>query len=257
MTARVTTGFPVWTWQAATAAAADRCRAQGLAWARAGCTGPIPVRPIGPGELVVLTASAPEGPGPRLHLAADFLAGARAAGDPSTGPEPAPDSDVVLTHLRAHAWGVATWLTGRRGPETTAEVTAMVPALARHWDALAPLRYRLIGPEPAGFTEVVAAGLSGLLAMWLDRPGTDLRADVVVAAHALGAADPSARQQRTVHRLGELAATHPRLRHRDLLTDPAFLVSELASVDPYERDALAAGDTTAALTFLIGTDRYL
>lgn len=259
--AHMTTAFPVWTWQAGTAAAADRCRGLGLAWARAGCTDPIPVRLIGPHELVVLTAAAPDGPGPRLHLAADFLAGARAGGASSSAAAPGSGADVVadavLGHLREQAWGVATWLTGRRGPDSPSEVTSMIPALVRHWDALAPLRYRLTGPEATGFTTVVAEGLAGLLAMWLDRPGADLRADVLTSAEALAGAGPAVREERTIRRLVELASTNPRLRHRDRLTDSGFLVSELAAVDPLERDALAAGDTAAALTFLIGTDRYL
>ena len=85
---------------------------------------------------------------------------------------------------------------------------------------------------------------------------TVLQSSLAAAVQSLRSADAEERRDRTVTRLAELAATDPHLLHRDELTDRGRLASLIGESDPDEQDAMAAGDTAAAMTLLRRADRY-
>lgn len=244
--------FPVFTWAPPGAATAEQVRLLGAAWAASGGADRVPTRATGPGDVVFLSASADldaRRTGPRAYLAADFLGAALASAAETT----AGDLRQVLARS---SWGTLTLLVDR-GPASVASAAELTAALARHWDELDALVYVHTVVRPVTLTEVVALDLGGLLATWLGRAGDSLTDDLTTAAAAMRAADPAERRDRVVARLAELAATNPRIQHREELTDTGRLGDLYDARDRAERDALAAGDDLAALTLLYRVDRHL
>ncbi|MGV1003417.1 MAG: hypothetical protein ACOYEV_01370 [Candidatus Nanopelagicales bacterium] len=251
-------GFPIWTQLPGTSASAAKVRQLGATWADRGCppvaTYPLEVAASGAKTVVFLAHASDLGsgrPGPRLYLAADFLGGALAAAEDPAG------RARVRSHLAETAWGALTLLAEDRAPARIDSVRAAITGLLAHWPALASLGYVDAMARPVPLEEAVALHLGGLLAMWVDQAGPDLPSDLATAGRRLAGADGSERERRTLARLAELAATNARITHRSELSDPARLWPIVSGLADAERESLAAGDTTFALTLLYGTDRYL
>jgi hypothetical protein len=166
-------------------------------------------------------------------------------------------ASVFDAAIRGSCWGALALVVTNRKPGSLAGLRTQIESLMPCWDTLTPLRYVDATIDPVTLDEVVRARFAGLITMWLPKPTGDLPRDLVAALEALEAASPETRLTQAVAWLAQLAATNPRIRHRESLTDPALLHRVLSELEPDEREVIEAGSTSAALTVLYGTDRYL
>ncbi|MYY08030.1 hypothetical protein GT204_03730 [Streptomyces sp. SID4919] len=241
----------------AAAAALARHRTTHGSFPEPGLLAPGDLLPAPAGSLVFVDAASDlsRSPGFRLHTVPDLL---NAIQEALGGHDPLQVEAEFEAAVRDTCWGALALTLTSRAPAPAAALRARLTTVLRCWRELAALRYVDHSPVPVPLDALITRRCAGLTAMWLPADATtgDPRHDLPAALDALDAADEETRTERSVRRLRELAATNPRIRHPGAVSAPDLLREELAALDQEEREALAAGDTSAALTVLHGADRH-
>ncbi len=234
-----------------------RAPAEGAAWLAAWReTGALPasaLRPIEPGELVIVDHGSPDPFTPHWRLAgATFAMSAAMHGLAE------PEKAAFSAFVREMPWGALSECARLRPPNTVESVTERARALFAVWEQLATLRYighptelpamiafPGLGQPTLTLDQLVAELFAGPLEMWGPPLGSS-RSRLEHALEQMATATPEDARGRLVERMAAFARTNKRLRGSPA-DDPHAIAAYLAAEDC---TALIAGVSSDLLTAL-------
>jgi hypothetical protein len=126
-----------------------------------------------------------------------------------------------------YPWGAACVAMMHSVPNTIPVVTRRVEALLSFWEQLDTLRYMDHRLRPVSLTDLIAFEYQGEIAMWVDQPTGNVRADLRTAIEQMGRASEDEIRARLMRRLYALIDTERELNHREWLKTPGVIEREL------------------------------
>ncbi|MFN0246763.1 MAG: hypothetical protein ACKV2T_07625 [Kofleriaceae bacterium] len=240
----------------------DAAEAAGLAWAeryrRTRAFAPDSLRPIAPGELVVVHDGTLDPFTPRWRVfGASF---ALIAGELSL---PAEDRESFAAAARATPWAALAGCIRHRPPNTIAAVSTRARAVFAAWPELATLRYigaarrmpsviQFPEPEPVsiGLDALLNQLFSGPLAVWGPQLGS-ARLRLEHALDAMAGASLDEAREKVAARMASLARENLRTRGTRA-EDPERIAQALYSLPPDDVAALVPCVTHDLLSVLYG-----
>lgn len=135
------------------------------------------------------------------------------------------------TFVQRYPWGALVIAMTRPLENPIPVVVRRVDALLSFWDPLDTIRYLGHDLYPVSLTDFVRRLYQFLLAMWVDQPTGDVRADLRTAITNMPKASESEIHARILRGARWYVETWPHVKHRDwLLQTPGLLERELERV---------------------------
>jgi hypothetical protein len=191
----------------------------------------------------------------RLYLVSDVMGGVREAlGWKNT----LPARDAYEACCLETAWGALFFALAQMGPVSAERTAARLQAVLRFWEPLQSARYLFKKPGAAHTLEdLMVASCGWAMDAWCPVGEASVRARLGEAAERMTKATREDCIE-AIFRQMPLALAHAgKLKHRQVLADPAFQRERLTTLDSRSFDRVSGACTGELISLLIGWDREL
>jgi hypothetical protein len=157
-----------------------------------------------------------------------------------------------------YPWGA---ISMAASPSFLSDIAIVVPRIEgclRHWEVLDTLKYLGAHNHAISLAEHVLFYFNGEIAMWVDEPTGDVRADLRSAMEQMRQASADEIYTRLVKRLRQCADTDDSVKHRDWLKSPGVIEMGLKKELNYRQqhyDNLTSGQDSPLGGFLVLLER--
>ncbi|WP_224363465.1 hypothetical protein [Hyalangium versicolor] len=167
-------------------------------------------------------------------------------------------SDLYETFSRETAWGALYYAVSQEAPMSAGRMAARLHAVLRFWEPLHSVRYRFKSLNAElSLEELMMASCDWAMEAWapLDEASIEKRLAVSATRMAQATRDDSTE---AILREMPRALAHARgLKHRERLTDPAFLRHRLSMLEPAAFERVSGAFTAHLLELLYDWDEQL
>jgi len=211
---------------------------------------------VPPGEVVVaheVVDFQRERPAWRLYMVSHVM------GDLSEPPQSSfPVRDDYEEFFRQTAWGALFFSTTHMGPVSAERTAKRLQAVLRFWEPLQGARYlfKKLGATHT-LEELMIASCGWALEAWCPVGETSVRARLEAAAERMAKATREDCIEAIFRQMPQALPHAGKLKHRQVLADPAFQRERLAALDPHAFERVSGACTSDLLGQVYSWDHEL
>jgi hypothetical protein len=162
---------------------------------------------------------------------------------------------VYEPHVRRYPWGALLLAIERPFKNPIPVVSRRLDALLSFWEPLDTIRYVSDDFYPVSLADFVSHAYRDTLAMWVDRPTRDVKADLRTVINKIHRASADEIHKRLLRSARLFVETAPHLNHRQWLKTPGLLERELERLRIEEPDVYAELPTSGGSVLAYNLDR--
>jgi hypothetical protein len=160
--------------------------------------------------------------------------------------------------FRETAWGALFFATAHMGAVSAERTAARLQAVLRFWEPLQCARYLFKKPGAAHtLEELMVASCDWAMDAWCPVGDSSVRARLEVAAERMARATREDCIEAILREMPRALAHAGKLKHRQVLADPAFQRERLATLDSRTFERVSGAYTGELISLFVGWDREL